>query len=328
MSSTVQGRNLSGGRTFDARIRQNPVVTDDRDPADDPAEDPAGGPPQTPWVIDATLGATAVAGRVAGGVASVVARSAPARALDGVARRVSRPLVQEGEAIRERAGSEGVPAAQDLVRRVTPDIVGAIDVDAILAAVDVQGLIDRVDIAGLIGRVDVAAIVDRVDIDPLLEGIDLDALLARIDLDLLLKRLDLNAVLAGVDLNALLAGIDLNALLAAVDLDALLAELDLNAVVDRLDVDALISNTEMGAVIVRSTGGVASEALDAVRSQGVSLDSVVARVANRVLRRDPIDIPAGPPLLVEQPPTHLSGDVEPGDADEPAGDAVREESPT
>ena len=41
-----------------------------------------------------------------------------------------------------------------------------------------------------------------------------------------------------------------------------------------------------------------------------------------------------PPLLVEQPPTHPSGDVEPGDAGdtgetgEAAGDAAREESPT
>ncbi|MCB1012210.1 MAG: hypothetical protein KDB15_11125, partial [Microthrixaceae bacterium] len=47
------------------------------------------------------------------------------------------------------------------------------------------------------------------------------------------------------------------------------------------------------------TSGVASASLDAVRRQGVGLDNVIIAVANRLLRRDPEELPAGPPLLVE-----------------------------
>ncbi|HNE36432.1 MAG TPA: hypothetical protein PKZ82_07985, partial [Microthrixaceae bacterium] len=116
----------------------------------------------------------------------------------------------------------------------------------------------------------------------------------------LLAGVDLNDLLDGVELDALLAGVDLNALLAGVDLNTVLGNLDLNEVVGRIDMDGLIANTEMGAIIVRSTGGVASEALDVVRSQGVSIDTVIARIANRVLGRRLDDLPAGPELLVDR----------------------------
>lgn len=63
--------------------------------------------------------------------------------------------------------------------------------------------------------------------------------------------------------------------------------------------DALVSNTELGSIIAQSTSGVASEALDVVRSQGVGMDNFIARLTNRVLRRDITELPAGPPLLIE-----------------------------
>jgi hypothetical protein len=63
--------------------------------------------------------------------------------------------------------------------------------------------------------------------------------------------------------------------------------------------DALVANTELGSIIAQSTSGVASEALDAVRSQGVGLDNFIGRLANRVMRRDPKELPAGPALLVQ-----------------------------
>ena len=63
--------------------------------------------------------------------------------------------------------------------------------------------------------------------------------------------------------------------------------------------DALVSNTELGSIIAQSTSGVASEALDVVRSQGVGMDNFIARLSNRVLRRDVTELPAGPPLLIE-----------------------------
>ena len=91
---------------------------------------------------------------------------------------------------------------------------------------------------------------------------------------------------------------------------------DILGVVEKVDIDSLVRNTELGAIIAQSTTGVASEALDVARSQGVGLDNVLSRAVDRVLRRDGSNRPVGPPLLVGQP--------EPADdapADAPAPDA-------
>jgi hypothetical protein len=95
-----------------------------------------------------------------------------------------------------------------------------------------------------------------------------------------------------------------------------LAAVDVNALVQRIDTDALVANTELGSLVARSTSGVASEALDAVRSQGVGLDGLIMRVVNRALRRDLDALPAGPPRLTGPPlalpaPSSESGTGEP-----------------
>ena len=118
---------------------------------------------------------------------------------------------------------------------------------------------------------------------------DLNALLADIDLDAVLGRLDLNVVMEGLDLDALLARLDVNAIVGGVDV---------NAIVSTLDVDSLVENTEIGGIIAKSTSGVASSALDAVRAQGVGLDEFIGKWTSRVLRRDLASLPAGPPKLV------------------------------
>jgi len=106
-----------------------------------------------------------------------------------------------------------------------------------------------------------------------------------VDVNAVLAQVDVNALLARVDVAALLEKVDLNAVLAKVDTDALLDRIDLNAVLERVDVDALVEQTDLGAVIARSTGGVASEALDAGRSQAVGLDQFIDRWVQRALRR-------------------------------------------
>ena len=98
-----------------------------------------------------------------------------------------------------------------------------------------------------------------------------------------------SAVTGALDLNEILSGIDLNDLLDRLDLDRVLA---------RIDVDSLVQNTELGGIIAKSTSGVASEALDVVRAQGVGLDGFVDRWMARLLRRDRSGLPKGPPLLV------------------------------
>jgi uncharacterized RDD family membrane protein YckC len=94
--------------------------------------------------------------------------------------------------------------------------------------------------------------------------------------------------------DALLDRVDLNAVLDRIDLDRLLERMDLNSIVERLDIDALVEQTDLGAVIARSSSGVASDALDVVRSQTVGLDEFIARWIGR-LRRRPYTGPPSPP---------------------------------
>ena len=112
-----------------------------------------------------------------------------------------------------------------------------------------------------------------------------DLLVGALDVNQLAARVDLNALLGQVDLNALPGQVDVNALLAQVDLKPLLDRVDVNDLVSRIDLDALVEKTDLGAVIARSSAGMATEALDAVRSQAVGLDQFVDRWEQRLLRR-------------------------------------------
>jgi hypothetical protein len=103
-------------------------------------------------------------------------------------------------------------------------------------------------------------------------------------------------VLDRVDLNALLARVDPNALVQRVDVAAVLDQVDVNHVIQQVDMDALVEETDLGAVIARSSGGVASEALDALRSQAVGLDQFIDRWVGRLTRRKQ-PWPAAPPAL-------------------------------
>ena len=101
-------------------------------------------------------------------------------------------------------------------------------------------------------------------------------------------------VVSALDVNALLDEVDLNAVLDRVDLNAVLDRVDVNGIVERIDIDALVEQTDLGAIIASSTSGVASDALDVVRSQTVGLDEFIARWIGR-LRRRPYTGPPGPP---------------------------------
>jgi hypothetical protein len=124
-----------------------------------------------------------------------------------------------------------------------------------------------------------------------------DLVLQVVDVNALLAQVDVNALLERVDVAALLERVDLNAVLARVDTDALLDRIDVNDLVQRVDVDALVKHTDLGAVIASSTGGVASEVLDAGRSQAVGLDQFIDRWVQRTLRRKQ-PAPASPRALL------------------------------
>jgi len=89
---------------------------------------------------------------------------------------------------------------------VTPSVVDAVDLDALLARVDIDG------------------IIQRVDLDALLTRVDIDALLARVDIAGIVGRVDLNALLADLDLDPLLAGIDVASLAERAEIGRLVTE--------------------------------------------------------------------------------------------------------
>jgi len=80
-------------------------------------------------------------------------------------------------------------------------------------------------------------------------------------------------------------------------MDALLDRVDLNEVVGRIDMEKLVAQTDLGAIIARSTGGIATEALDTARSGAVGLDKWVDRWVTRLLRRKTPG-PMAPPALL------------------------------
>ncbi len=127
------------------------------------------------------------------------------------------------------------------------------------------------------------AVVDAVGINGILEQIDVERIIERVDVERIVDRVDVEKI---VD---------------RVDVDRIVSRVDVNSIVRRVDIDSLMTETELGSIIAQSTSGVASQALDSVRSQGVGLDGFISRWANRLTRRDPAELPAGPPLLVDQP---------------------------
>ena len=123
-----------------------------------------------------------------------------------------------------------------------------------------------------------------------------------IDMDALLERIDVDAVVSRVDVDAVVSRVDVDKLIHRVDVERIIDRVDIKKVIDRVDIDALVEQTELGTIIARSTSGVASEALDVVRAQGVGLDDFIARWVNRILRRSSQQWPVGPPSLVGPPP--------------------------
>jgi hypothetical protein len=150
-----------------------------------------------------------------------------------------------------------------------------------------------------------------------------------LDVNALIERVDINAVVDRVDINAIMEKVDINAIVERVDINAIVDRVDMNAIINELDIEAILEHTELGSLIARSTSNVVSEVLDVVRANGVTVDDVLARWVNRLLRRKPGSLPLGPPLLVpaEIPapstvaapaPTPVA-DAQPGDGHEADG---------
>lgn len=130
-----------------------------------------------------------------------------------------------------------------------------------------------------------------------------DAVIERMDLTgLVLDRVDLRRVV-----EATLDEMDLTQLvLDRVEVDRIVEAADLELVIDRLPIvgiaEYVIDEIDLPQIIRDSTSGVAGEALDSVRRQGVGADMLLAGFVDRVVRRRSrdLDAPGDPESLQER----------------------------
>ena len=182
-----------------------------------------------------------------------------------------------------------------------------------------SGSRDRSLIGGIVGRV-APVVMRQIDANDLVDAIDVNVIADDLDLDRLVARLDVNAIAGQLDLDMLVSRLDVDAIANQLDLDALVGRLDVNAIAERLDLDALVERMDINAIAAEldmakitagATQDVAASGLDLVRRQIMRADATVDGVVNRLLRRDPAELPTAPSKLadlddVEIPETVLS----------------------
>lgn len=149
------------------------------------------------------------------------------------------------------------------------------------------------------------AIIQRIDITTVvLDNVDLRPIVVRaldeLNLtDIVLSRVDLRAIVVRA-----LDELDLTeVVLERVDLDAIVDAVELEPVIDKLPIidiaDYVIEQVDLPQIIRQSTGGVASDAVDAVRLTSYRADTRVARLIDRMLprRTRDVDAPGDPESL-------------------------------
>jgi hypothetical protein len=114
-------------------------------------------------------------------------------------------------------------------------------------------------------------------------------------LALVLDRLDLTRiVLDRVDLNRVvqetLDQMDLTELVInRVDIDRIVEQADLGPIIDRLPLidlaNYIVDEIDLPRIIRESTGGIATDAMNAARMQSIGIDQAIARVTDAILLR-------------------------------------------
>jgi hypothetical protein len=73
--------------------------------------------------------------------------------------------------------------------------------------------------------------------------------------------------------------------IAQLDLERIVRQIPMEDIVGAIDIEAIVARIDLGGVIRESTSNIASEAVDALRDQGMALDAFTARVVDRLLFR-------------------------------------------
>ena len=152
----------------------------------------------------------------------------------------------------------------------------------------------------------IAGQVTSAIVDPILDAIVpriTDAILQRLDLtEIVLTRVDLEAIITRAldELNLT------DLVLERVDINTLVAAADIGAVIDRVPIvpiaNYVIDEIDLPEIIRESTGGIAVDAVNAVRVQTFGADQWFARIVDTVVRRRARDVnaPGDPESLSAQ----------------------------
>jgi hypothetical protein len=105
--------------------------------------------------------------------------------------------------------------------------------------------------------------------------------------------------------NSALDSLDLTQLVIdRVDIDAIVAEADIDSVIDRVPIIPLanyvIDEIDLPQIIRDSTSGIAGDAMNTVRRQGIGADRLVSRIGDKVVFRRKarrVDAPGQPESL-------------------------------
>ena len=209
--------------------------------------------------------AGAVAGRFAGPL-RVLTRPAAAFARGSVA--VARHHLDldgwaaRGLAEQRRAQAAAVKGVRTLIAALVTAVLDEINLDEVVARVDIDRIVHRIDLNQIAARIDLGAIVERIDVGAIVERVDVGAIVERVDLDAIASRIDLDAIVARVDLDAIVSRIDLAGL-----------------------TEQVMDEVDLGEIIRESSSTMASETVDALRVQGMRVDGLVSRIADRILFR-------------------------------------------
>jgi hypothetical protein len=78
--------------------------------------------------------------------------------------------------------------------------------------------------------------------------------------------------------------------IAQLDLVRIVEQIPVDDIAASVDVEGIVRRVDLGGIIREATAGVTMETVDAVRTQGITIDRWTARVVDRVLlRREPRD---------------------------------------
>jgi hypothetical protein len=79
--------------------------------------------------------------------------------------------------------------------------------------------------------------------------------------------------------------------IAQIDFVRVVEQIPMEEIAGSIDIEAIVARIDLGGVIRESTASLTTEAVDAVRSEGIAIDTWIARIVDKVLlRKEPRDL--------------------------------------